>query len=128
MNSRDKILAAIRANKPAPQPHPGAFEPVRSIGPREQYVERTALSGGAAEFLSTEESPAHAIGRLFPDARYTLSFVPEVPSSVVIPSENSGYTTVDLAVIPGSFAVAENGAVWGRHDGFRFTPRLLARA
>lgn len=111
MTSREKILSAIRANKPEAVPHPGRFEPVRSVAPRELYAERIRLSGGEAVFLG-DEAPEAALARLFPDDKLRLSFVDGVPSTTALPSSNPGYAALDLAVIPGCFAVAENGAVW----------------
>lgn len=111
MSSRDKILAAIRANKPAATPHPGAFAPVRSIDPRTTFVERVKLSGGEAVFLGNEP-PADAVRRLFTEVNTILSFVEEVPSSIPMPQDGEGFAALDLAVLPGAVAVAENGAVW----------------
>lgn len=110
-SSREKILSAIRANKPASVAHPGAFAPVRTVDPRATYAERVKLSGGEAVFLE-DETPAAAIARLFTDAKATLSFADGVPSTVAKPSEDTGYAALDLAVVPGLVAVAENGAVW----------------
>lgn len=110
--SRDKILGAIRANKPAAAAHPGAFAPVRSVDPRTTYAERVKLSGGEAVRPENGESLADAITRLFADCKTRLSFVGSVPSTVAMPTDDSGYTGIDLAVIPGKLAVAENGAVW----------------
>ena len=112
MSSREKILSAIRANKPASVPHPGAFTPVRTVDPRVTYAERVKLSGGEAVFLEGGETPAAAIARLFPDDKSVLSFVDGVPSAVAKPSDDNGYAALDLAVVPGAVAVAENGAVW----------------
>lgn len=109
--SREKILAAIRANKPAPVAHPGLLTPIRSVDPRVTYAERLKLAGGEAVFLG-EEAAASAIARLFADSRATLSFVSGVPSTVAKPQSDAGYAALDLAVLPGVLAVAENGAVW----------------
>ncbi len=110
--SRDKILGAIRANKPASVAHPGAFTPVRSVDPRATYAERVKLSGGEAVCLTNGESLADAVTRVFADCASRLSFVDSVPSTAAMPSDDAGYTALDLAVIPGKLAVAENGAVW----------------
>jgi L-lactate dehydrogenase complex protein LldG len=110
-SSREKILGAIRANKPASVAHPGAFAPVRTVDPRVTYAERVKLSGGEAVFLDGE-TPAAAIARLFTDCKATLSFVVGVASSVAKPSSDAGYADLDLAVVQGLVAVAENGAVW----------------
>ncbi len=110
-SSREKILGAIRANKPASVAHPGVFTPVRTVDPRVTYAGRIKLSGGEAVFLE-DEAPADAIARLFTDVKSTLSFVEGVPSTVARPSDDNGYAALDLAVVPGLVAVAENGAVW----------------
>lgn len=110
-SSREKILGAIRANKPQSVAHPGAFIPVRTVDPRATYAERIKLQGGEAVFLEGE-APAAAIARLFTGAKSALSFVDGVPSTVAKPSEDNGYAALDLAVVPGLVAVAENGAVW----------------
>jgi L-lactate dehydrogenase complex protein LldG len=109
--SRDKILGAIRANKPAAVAHPGDFTPVRSVDPFATYADRIKLSGGEAVRL-LDESLADAVTRLFSDCGTRLSFVADVPSTTALPADDAGYTALDLAVIPGRLAVAENGAVW----------------
>ena len=58
------------------------------------------------------ESAESAVRRLFADTKTVLSFVPDIASTVAKPDKDAGYAEIDLAVISGAIAVAENGAVW----------------
>ncbi|MDZ4699055.1 MAG: LUD domain-containing protein [Rhodothermales bacterium] len=115
MSSRETILQAIRAHKPAGVPRPespaitssdpetlvAAFEAmVQAIGGR---VERTSRAGAA-----------DAVARAYPDARVVASAVAGIAGTVRLeevgdPHDLAG---LDLMVLEGDLGVSENGAVW----------------
>ncbi|ABC82747.1 LutC/YkgG family protein [Anaeromyxobacter dehalogenans] len=118
MDSREEILAALRRAAP---PDPGLpSEPVRGTPYADlalQLAEAVRAVGGAFQRVpdaaALREGVAALAARL--EARRVVSRVPEAgagtagAAEVADPHQLEG---VDLAVIPGRFAVAENGAVW----------------
>jgi L-lactate dehydrogenase complex protein LldG len=118
--SREKILAAIRRNKPAPAPlpdlplFPGA--PERAVETFQQMVE---AGGGRSALLTREASLQEWIGQHFPEATQIASTLPSFSGLVDLHSVSNpvDLETVDLAVIPGELGVAENGAVWVTEAG-----------
>lgn len=110
--TKNSILAAVRANKPAPRPLPkmpvyqpdtdadrAAFTTVMESS-KGKVMERAALTAYVAEH--------------FAEAKTIVSTVDTVPGNLDLatiedPLQLAG---VDLAVLHGQFAVAENGAIW----------------
>ncbi|UTA68024.1 LUD domain-containing protein [Emticicia sp. 21SJ11W-3] len=111
MSSRDKILASVKANKPAFTDAPAipAFEADGSI---ERFKTVLAGIGGLAIEASHKTDCQEIINTHYSDLKNVASRL--VSSSVTI----DAYTTkevlerVDLAVIEGEVGVAENGAIW----------------
>ncbi len=109
--SRDRILAAARANKPAELPLPT----VPDFG-GEATVERfttvlTGIGGTVVRMAGIEELGA-TLQQLFPEARRVASplFRGTVPVDGQTPTDV--LAEIDLAVLPGELGVAENGCVW----------------
>ena len=118
MASRETILSAIRA-------HPLASAPLPDLGGNwitypdraKQFAESLAFVGGrsvTADSLDAArrvlaETPAVAA------AKRTVSFVDglgetNIPWDTI--ADPHALADVDVAVVPGQFAVAENGAIW----------------
>lgn len=114
--SRDAILRAMRAAAPAPKPLPEP--PVAVIYPDPLDHFATTLAGVGGRFLRVPGSAALAgtIASLevHQSATRVASRVPGANGNVDLdalkePHELEG---IDLAILPGVLAVAENGAVW----------------
>jgi L-lactate dehydrogenase complex protein LldG len=118
MAARDEILAALRRNA-----QPGAPRPVvDGVGAKfpdlpARLAEAVAAVGGTLVRVP-DLAAADAALRALPihrDARRIASLVPGVgaatfdPATVEDPHQLEG---LDLSVLPGALAVAENGAVW----------------
>ncbi len=117
MNSRDAILSALRRNAPPPSPLPEPPAPVTYANIEEQFTESFTSVGGKllrAANLSALDSELRSL-ELYGKARKLVSLVPGAGisnvdvSAMQRPHELEG---VDLAILPGEFGVAENGAVW----------------
>jgi len=116
VSSRDAILAAVRANQPAPGPAIPAiplFERTsRSL--LEEFQEALVSMGGKfAHALDTGGLDA-LVRSLFPDAAVICSATPEVRGTRALDSsaDPAELADVDVGVVRCAFGVAETGSVW----------------
>jgi L-lactate dehydrogenase complex protein LldG len=122
VNSRDVILTALRGTASRPDalpfsPLPEMPAPITYADPEAQFTEAFTGVGGRLfrvpdlAALNTELSNFE----LYTQARKIVSLVPVAGSSTADvsamqrPHDLEG---TDLAILPGEFGVAENGAVW----------------
>jgi L-lactate dehydrogenase complex protein LldG len=118
MAARDEILAALRRNAPAGPAHP-ALDGVGVTFPDlpARLAEAAVAVGGtclrvpdlAAADAALRAHPSHA------QATRIASLVPGVGAPTFDPAgweDPHALEGVDLVVLPGALAVAENGAVW----------------
>jgi L-lactate dehydrogenase complex protein LldG len=118
MAARDDVLAALRRNAPPGPAHP-ALDGVGRTFPdlAAQLAEAVKAVGGtlvrvpdlAAADAALRALPIHA------DAKRIASLVPGVGAATFDPAaaaDPHALEGVDLVVLRGAFAVAENGAVW----------------
>jgi L-lactate dehydrogenase complex protein LldG len=116
--SRDEILRRLRAAAP-PDPGRPVIPPgePRAGDPAARFAEALQAAGGALVAVPGEAALAPAVAALVEKlgARRVASRVPAAgPGTVRLedladPHDLEG---LDLAVLPGRFGVAENGAVW----------------
>jgi L-lactate dehydrogenase complex protein LldG len=116
--AREEMLAALRHNAPreVPLPDPSRLG-VQFPDPVRQYVESLRSVGGACLLAADRAAAQRAVADLpaYRDARRIVSLVPWVGqgnvdlAALADPHDLEG---VDVAVLPGELAVAENGAVW----------------
>ncbi|MGZ6161722.1 MAG: LutC/YkgG family protein [Myxococcaceae bacterium] len=116
--SREKMLERLRQAKPPPVALPDvASSPVRFEDLAGKFAQSVTDVGGACVRVAGLLEAAAAV-RALPvarEARQIVSLVPEVlPGNLSIDAvaDPHGFAGVDLAVVPGEFGVAENGAVW----------------
>lgn len=123
MSSREKILAALKKNQPAPIALPGLnFTGSTSINLKEQFTKTlTGIGGSVIEvndlnqvethIQSTFTAPARIINTItdlnFESGYPTGSF--EILNSKSNPHD---FSNVTVAIMKGEFGVAENGAIW----------------
>ena len=137
MSAREDILAQVRRHSVADVALPGhGGEWIQYSDPCRQFAEALASVGGrciagvdaASANARLEEIPEYAA------ARRRCSLVPGIGSSsfdLAAASDPHELQDLDFAVLPGEFAVAENGAVWVTDDGLAyrvlfFLPQHLA--
>jgi L-lactate dehydrogenase complex protein LldG len=110
-SSREKILAAARANKPEETllPTVPSFEGDASA---ERFTEVLTSIGGQVIWLDGPEQLPQVLAQLFPESRISASplFPGTLPVDALTTTEV--LADVDLAVLPGEIGVAENGAIW----------------
>ena len=129
MASRDELLARVRASAPPAVPLPDLSRlGVRYADPVAQFCESLAGIGGVAVRVP-DLAAADAALRALPvhaTARRIVSLVPGLGASTEDPravTDPHAFEGLDLTVLPGDLAVAENGAVW--IDGRNLPHRAL---
>ncbi|MSV35766.1 MAG: hypothetical protein EXQ47_09235 [Bryobacterales bacterium] len=110
MSSRNAILDSLRRSAAPATGRPAPLSGTRYADPVKQFEETLIAVGGR---LVRGGDPADL--DIYANAAKVASLVPGVPSrsvdlhAIQDPHELDG---VDVAIIPGEFGVAENGAVW----------------
>jgi L-lactate dehydrogenase complex protein LldG len=110
-STRERILAAARASQPSETILPTVpdFGGDASL---ERFTTVLASIGGTVERLPGLAALPATVRQLFPEARVVAS--PLLAASLPVDSQTPTdvLADVDLAVLPGEFGVAENGAIW----------------
>ena len=116
MTSKQNILDQIRRNlrQKDQMPDFSALSPVQYEDPLAKFMEMVQVVGGHVACLGPDENLNDKIRGLYPDAEVIASSLPSIdadkdPDMVELPHELSD---VDLGVLKGEVAVAENGCVW----------------
>ncbi len=118
MASRDEMLAALRRAAPHDAPLPDLTHlGVKFADPRKQFAEALASVGGTCIAVPDMAAAHAALSDLAQvrAARKMVSLVPGVGNGnvdVAAIGDPHQLEGLDVAVIPGELAVAENGAVW----------------
>jgi L-lactate dehydrogenase complex protein LldG len=127
--SREAILAALRASRvePAPLPPPwcGAGE---GDDLESRFVANLEAAGGGARLLAGREDLAPALADLEASLGVRRDHVAAAPWLPALDAGAAGDARLELAVVAGEFAVAENGGVWVlERELHRRAPLFLAR-
>ncbi|HEX4146769.1 MAG TPA: LUD domain-containing protein [Pirellulales bacterium] len=125
MTSREKILTAIRSRALAAQELPSLEQPwITYADPVAQFA--GVLEGIGGRFVRVEQ--IDQVNRrldelpVYRDARQTVSLVAGVGQTNIDWAgidDPHALETVDFAILPGEFGVAENGAIWLTDRGLR---------
>jgi L-lactate dehydrogenase complex protein LldG len=127
MSTRDAILTKIKNNQPA---FLSMAEPeVKGISFQNPHLQffavLTTIGGIAVDINSLTEISEH-IKTNFPSARRIVNCVKglSIPKDTTFSNDPHELENVDIAIIPGTIAVAENSAVWieDKHMGDRALP------
>jgi L-lactate dehydrogenase complex protein LldG len=118
VTARDEMLAALRRSAPRETPLPDLSKlGVKFADATAQFAQALAGVGGTCLRVPDVAAAARALAELpvRQAARRIVSLVPQVePGNVDLAAleEPRALEGLDLAVLPGELAVAENGAVW----------------
>lgn len=115
MSSRDKILSAIKNNQPSLRELPELPAGIPSAG--EELVPKLIAVleaiGGKVYTVSHVERIRQILHEEHPDAQRIISGCPGVSGlGEGVGEDPHTLENVDLAILPASFCVAENGACW----------------
>ncbi len=131
MTDKEKILGAIRANIPQEEiPLPDLNGLGTALGDRRRtFADMLESVGGEAVWLEGRERD-EVIRARYPEAKVICSALPGTTLGIAAPADPHALADLDLAILPGAFAVAENGAVWvadtaGRHRALSFIAEHL---
>lgn len=119
--SRESILNAVKANKPEALPLPDIDLSVfdEDINLIERFKENIEFVGGRLLELDGLETIDAEIKALYPEASKIVSCMKESALGTVSFSKETDphiLEDIDLTIIKGQFAIAENGAVWVSED------------
>lgn len=117
MNSRNSILQAIRAQHVPAAELPSLDQQwIRYSDPLRQFQTLVESVGGRVVRLATSAELPDALAQLpeFAAAVQIVSTIEGVSGTVDLESVDDPHQleSIDFAVLPGQFAVAENGAIW----------------
>jgi L-lactate dehydrogenase complex protein LldG len=121
--SRASILSAVKKNKPDLLPLPEIDLDVFSenIDLVKTFIGNVEFVGGRAIQLGSVENIDSEIKNLYPNATKIVSCTRDSNLGTISISKNTnphGLETIDLAIVKGELAVAENGAVWISENDF----------
>jgi L-lactate dehydrogenase complex protein LldG len=118
MTSKQTILAAIRRKPPPAAELPTlAGEWIRFDQPAQQFAAALESVAGRAIFVRNAEEIGRELAALaaYQESRQICSLVPGVAPAGIDPTsidDPHQLASLDFAILPGEFGVAENGAVW----------------
>lgn len=117
MTARDAVLSALRRHATPGVPLPEHPEAVRFPDPVARFLEGLPAVGASGARVKDAAALEALLATLpvWAEARKSISLVPGVGrSSVALDriSDPHDLEGLDVALIPGEVAVAENGAVW----------------
>lgn len=114
--SRESILSQVKKNQPELILLPELPEfAVWFDDPVSKFAEVLSMIGAQVQPLASPDALDGVIQQLYPDARRIVSNMPalssfaEIVTGLELPHT---FENVDVAILKGQFAVAENGAVW----------------
>lgn len=117
-SSKDHILAAIRRHQLPPRELPTlSFAPIVYDDPQKQFTEVLTGIGGRVVPVQSIEDVQRDLDQhdLYVEAKEICSLVPGIArANVDLDALDDPHQTetIDFAVLPAQFAVAENGALW----------------
>ncbi len=116
MTARDQMLARIKASQPDLQPLPNAFR-FQTTYPdlSKQFANTLAFVGGLAVFVDDYSAIDAYIQEHFADVTAIATTLPELAHLAdfeLNAATPHGLAHLNLAIIEGQLAVAENAAIW----------------
>lgn len=116
MTTREKILEAVLQNQPALMPLPDTtMFKGDSTNAQQRYMDIFKTIGGFPHLVESYDEIKKLIYENFDVKKRVVTTLTQLSESIELISDSvdpSTYEDVELAIIQGHFAVAENGAIW----------------
>lgn len=114
MSSREKILAAVKKNKPARVELPALnFAGDASIDLKAQFIKTLTGIGGSVIEVDDLKDVAQHIKSIFTNPERIVNRVTGLNFEILnLKSNPHDFSNVTIAIMKGEFGVAENGAIW----------------
>ncbi|HEX8549510.1 MAG TPA: LUD domain-containing protein [Cytophagaceae bacterium] len=116
VSARAEILAAVKKNKPEFAPLPSIPEfPGNSDGMLETFKEALKKVGGEAIVVPPDFDINHELKLMYEGKTVICSNLPFINIATITATSIDtarGLEKIDLAILKGEFAVAENAAIW----------------
>lgn len=116
MNSREKILGVVKKNQPPQRELPEIHVVSNpSVNVVEQFSNILVSIGGSVIEVKTWQEISDHINKTFPDTKRKITTIPELKTSIGSFEDQPDphiFEDIKIAVLPGQFGVAENGAIW----------------
>ena len=116
MTSRDQILANIKTNQPPLQPLSDSLTFVSSFpDPTQQFIDVLTFVGGKAEVLPNYVAVRDCIQKDFSGMTSVATTIPalaDLADTTLSVSDPHDLAGLNMAIIEGQLAVAENAAIW----------------
>ena len=116
MNSREKILAAVKRNQPALEALPSLedIDALRFENIQEQFKMVLESIGGVLFYADNLQQVTDYVTTHFKEGNKYITSIAELPGIEKINSEEDAHKLEDteVAIINGAFGVAENSAIW----------------
>jgi L-lactate dehydrogenase complex protein LldG len=122
MTSREVILAAVRANLPAPRAMPQVpvfARPSQSL--LDDFAAALTRMGGTLAKPQSSADLQQLIGSLFPQSKVICSATAELKGTreLSATADPAGLADVEVAVVRAAFGVAETGSIWLSEEELR---------
>jgi L-lactate dehydrogenase complex protein LldG len=109
MTAKDKIIAAIRAVKPASTSTLDVkINGLTFVDKRKQFIEVLTSIGGVVTLIDNKDELENKITNISATAQIVINGLQSIDSEY---SKDNLYE-VEVAIVKGGIAVAENGAIW----------------
>jgi L-lactate dehydrogenase complex protein LldG len=116
VNSREKILAAVKKNQPALEELPSvqAINGIRFDNIQEQFKMVLETIGGVLLVIDDLQQVTEYVTRHFTEGNKYITSIAELQGIEKINSDEDAHKLedVEVAIIKGAFGVAENSAIW----------------
>jgi L-lactate dehydrogenase complex protein LldG len=121
MNSRDKILSAVKPNQPSFVDAPDVTGLLISHSDKStnKFIASLQTIGGHAKAVTNFEEIKQSIKYQFPESKRIVSTFNELKDIAEIYCNTDTIESahdIDIAILSAHFGVAENGAVWLTED------------
>ena len=112
MNSRERILQRLKNNQPRLTRNLPSVDTTTISDPKAKFITTVTAIGATVVAVSLEEEIPALVNRQIPTAKNVISNVSSLRSTTNEFSGPHELSAIDIAVLKGEFAVAENGAIW----------------